>query len=157
MEQAVYHLTKEGLENLKKEYQGLLDLKKIKTTGEEVPSMLHSEDPNPEYLSFQEDMVLLEGRIAELENILKNAELITPPTGEEKKKIGLGATVTVDLGGEVDEFTIVGTLEADPLRKKISNESPLGRGLLGMRAGDMVKVKTALINHDCKILKISYL
>ncbi|MBI4138197.1 MAG: GreA/GreB family elongation factor [Candidatus Wildermuthbacteria bacterium] len=155
--ETTYHLTSKGLEALRKEYEGLLELKKIKTTGDDVPSILHSEEANPEYLSFQEDMVLLEGRIADLENIFKNAVLIAPPTGEEKKKIGLGAIVTVDLGGEVDEFTIVGTLEADPLRKKISNESPLGRGLLGMRAGDMVKVKTALINHDCKILKISYL
>ena len=68
----------------------------------------------------------------------------------------LGATVTVDLGGEVDTFTIVGTLEADPIQKRISNESPIGNGLLGARIGDVIKVKTTLVNHDCKILNIIY-
>lgn len=150
-----FYVTKQGLERVKAEYEKLRDFKHQKTMGE-TPNLLHSEEPNPEYLAFQEDMSLLDARIAEYENILQNAELIQLPKGDERKKVWLGARVTVDLGGEVDEFTIVGTLEANPVQKKISNESPLGAGLLGALVGDVVKVKTELVNHDCRILKIVY-
>jgi len=150
-----YYLTKEGLEKIQKDYESLLEFRKMKTTGE-VPSIWHSEDVNPEYLSFQEDMNVLEARLTEYENILKNVELICLPPKDKRATVCLGATVTVDLGGEVDTFTIVGTLEADPLQKKISNESPIGNGLLGATIDDVVKVKTTLVNHDCRILKIVY-
>jgi len=151
-----YYVTKQGFKNIEKDYQALLEFKKKKITGDGIPSSWHSEEVNPEYLSFQEDMSLLEARLGELELILRNIEIIRVPKGKERQQIRLGATITVDLGGEIDEFTIVGTLEADPLQKKISNESPLGSGLLGAKIGDIVKVKTALVNHDCKILKIIY-
>ena len=156
MTETKYYVTKQGLQKIEKDYQNLLEFKKKKTTGEEVPSIWHSEEVNPDYLAFQEDMSLLEVKLAELEVILKNIEIITAPKGKERNLVGLGATITVDLEGEVDEFMIVGTLEADPLQKKISNESPLGGGLLGAKVGDVVKVKTALVNHDCKILRIVY-
>ncbi len=155
MPETKFYLTKEGLEKIKKEYDRLVEFKKLKTKGD-VPSIWESEDVNPDYLAFQEDMSLLETRLVEYENVLKNIELIRVPEKEKRSQVSLGATVTVDLGGEVDEFTIVGTLEANPLAKKISNESPLGHGLLGAKVGDTVKIKTALINHDCKILKIIY-
>lgn len=150
-----FYLTKEGLEKIQADYASLLESRKMKTL-DEVPSIWHSEDVNPEYLSFQEDMSVLEVRLTEYENILKNVELIHAPKEKERQEVRLGAMVTVDLGGEVDTFTIVGTLEADPLQKRISNESPIGNGLLGARIGDVVKVKTTLVNHDCKILKIVY-
>ena len=150
-----YYLTEEGLEKIKKDYESLLELRKMKTT-DDVPSIWHSEDVNPEYLSFQEDMNVLEARLTEYENILKNVELISLPPKDKRAIVCLGATVTVDLGGEVDTFTIVGTLEADPLQKRISNESPIGNGLLGTTIDDVVKVKTILVNHDCRVLKIVY-
>lgn len=150
-----YYLTKEGLEKIKKDYGSLLAFRRMKTT-DEVPSIWHSEDVNPEYLSFQEDMSVLEARLTEYEDILKNVELISLPSKDKRTTVCLGSTVTVDLGGEIDTFTIVGTLEADPLQKKISNESPIGHGLLGTKIGDVVKVKTTLVNHDCRILKITY-
>ena len=150
-----YYLTKEGLEKIKKDHESLLEFRKTKTT-DDVPSIWHSEDANPEYLSFQEDMNVLEARLTEYENILKNVELISLPPKEKRTTVCLGATVTIDMGGEVDTFAIVGTLEADPIQKRISNESPIGSGLLGAKIGDVIKVKTALVNHDCKILKIVY-
>jgi transcription elongation factor GreA len=150
-----YYLTKEGLEKIQKDYASLLEFRKMKTT-DEVPSIWHSEDVNPEYLSFQEDMNVLEARLTEYEDILKNVELISLPPKEKRATVCLGSTVTVDMGEEVDTFTIVGTLEADPLQKRISNESPIGSGLIGARIGDVVKITTTLLNHDCKILKIVY-
>ncbi|MDA1337408.1 MAG: GreA/GreB family elongation factor [bacterium] len=155
MIQEKYYVTKQGLQKIEKEYQELLEFKKKKTTGD-VPSSWHSEEVNPDYLAFQEDMSLLEAKLGELEFILKNTEIIKMPKGKGREQISLGATITVDLGGEIDEFTIVGTLEADPLQKRISNECPIGSGLLGARVGDVVKVTTSLVNHDCRIMKIKY-
>ena len=150
-----FYLSKEGLARVKEEHRKLIEFKKGKIRGE-VPALLHSEDVNPEYLAFQEDLSILESRLAEYEEILKNAELTTLPPKEKRGEVHLGAKVKIDLGGEVDEFTIVGTLETNPLEKKISNLSPLGSGLLGAKVGDVIKIKTALVNHDCRILKISY-
>lgn len=155
MPENTFFLTKEGLKKIKKEHEKLLSFRDMKAKGE-VPSIWHSEDVNPEYLAYQEDITLLESRIAEFENIIQNAQLIKTPKNGRNNTVGLGARVTVDFGGEIDEFTIVGTLEADPLQKKISTESPIGRGLLGARIGDTIKIKTTLINHDCRILKIVY-
>ena len=155
MTTTTYYLTKEGLEKVKKEYQKLLDFKKAKTK-DEVPNIWHSEDVNPEYLSFQEDMSLLETKIAEHENILRSVELIKPPKKSEQNTINLGAVVSLEIEGEIDEFQIVGTLEADPSQRKISNESPLGQGLLGAKVGESVVVKASVVNHTCKILKIRY-
>ncbi|PIX88480.1 MAG: transcription elongation factor GreA [Candidatus Nealsonbacteria bacterium CG_4_10_14_3_um_filter_36_16] len=154
MEEKKFYLTKEGLERIKKEYQDLKNLKFSKTKGG-VPKLWESEDLNPEYLSFQEDLSFLEARLAELENIVKNAELIKSPPKEKQNIINLGATVLVEVDGQNDEFTIVGTLEANPALGKISNESPVGRLLLDHRVGDEVTVSSP-IQTIYKIKKIRY-
>jgi len=150
-----FYLTKEGLQKIKTEYQELLKLKKIKLR-KEAPPFLHSEEINAEFISFREDFDNLESRINELEQILKNYELIKHPSRREKDKVHLGATLKVELDDEIDEFTIVGTIEADPTNKKISDESPIGKALLGHKVGDQVVVKTEMVNHTCKILRIKY-
>lgn len=150
-----FYLTKEGLERIKKEYQDFKDLKFAKTKGE-IPKIWHSEDINPEYLSFREDLSFLETRIVELENILKNVELIKPPPKERQNIIDLGARVIVKVDGQADEFEIVGSLEANPSLGKISNESPVGKTLLGHRVGDEVIVSSP-IKTIYKIKKIKYL
>ena len=154
-EEKKFYLTKQGLEKIKKEYQDLKNLKLSKTKGE-IPKIWHSEDLNPEYLSFQEDLSFLESRIAELEYILKNTELIKPPPKEKQNMVNLGATVLVEVDGQNDEFMIVGSLEANPAIGKISNESPVGRMLLGHRVGDEVVVSSP-IQTVYKIKKIKYL
>ncbi len=154
-EEKKLYLTKEGLERIRKEYKALKELKldKIK---EGSPEILYSEDLNPEYLAFREDINLLGSKIIEFENIIKNAELIRPPKKEKQNIIDLGATVLVEINGEIDEFRLVGTLEADPSNRKISNESPIGQALLGKRVGETVIIKTPIVNHACKITKIKY-
>ena len=154
-EEKKFYLTEQGLERIKKEYQDLKDLKLSKTKGE-IPKIWQSEDLNPEYLSFQEDLSFLESRIAELEYILKNTELIKPPPKEKQNMVNLGATVLVEVDGQNDEFMIVGSLEANPAIGKISNESPVGRMLLGHRVGDEVVVSSP-IQTVYKIKKIKYL
>lgn len=154
-EEKKFYLTKEGLEKIKKEYQNLKSLKLSKTKGE-VPKIWHSEDLNPEYLSFQEDLGFLESRIIELKYILKNAELIKLPSKEKQNVVDLGARVAVEVEGQTDEFEIIGTLEANPSLGKISNESPVGKALFGHRAGDEVVVSSP-IKTIYKIKKIKYL
>ncbi|MEK7510360.1 MAG: GreA/GreB family elongation factor [Patescibacteria group bacterium] len=150
-----FYLTKEGADKIQKEYTKLLEFRQLKTK-DEMPSLLHSEEINPEYLLFQEDMSLLETRIAEYENILNNIEIIKPPEKEKCHIVHFGARVTVDLDGEIDEFTIVGTLEADPMHKRISNESPIGKALMGAKVGDTVIPQTSMVRKECRVLKIHY-
>ena len=137
-----YYLTEEGLEKIKKDYESLLELRKMKTT-DDVPSIWHSEDVNPEYLSFQEDMNVLEARLTEYEDILKNVELIISPAKDKRDTVLLGAKVSVEIdNGQIDEYEIVGTLEANPSLGRISNESPVGRAILGLRVNEEVAVSS---------------
>ena len=149
-----FYVTKQGLEKVKAEYEKLRDFKRQKTMGE-APTLLHSEEPNPEYLAFQEDMSLLDARIAEHENILQNAELIQKPPRGKGDIINLGATVICEVDGEQDEFTILGSLESNPSAGKISNESPVGKALLGSRVDDVVDVHSS-VHVIYKVLKVSY-
>lgn len=149
------YLTKEGLKKLKRKYKKLMkSLKKLKKE-DEVPKLLHSEDPNPEYLSFQEDLNLLEARISKMEEMLSNAEVIEKPPEEEQDKVQVGATVKVEVNGDTDEFTIVGSAEAAPSKGKISNECPVGQALLGSKVEDEVTVNSK-VETKYKIKEINY-
>ncbi len=149
-----FFLTKEGLSRIENEYKELKKLKSFKTKGES-PRIFHSEEIDPEFLAFQEDLELLDTRVIELENILKNVQLITAPPKEKRDVIGLGATVLVEVDGQTDEFVIVGTLETNPDIGKISTESPIGKALLGHKAGEEVVISSPT-KVTYKIIKIKY-
>lgn len=153
-ENKTFYLTKEGLIKLRAEYQHLRKLKTLKTRGE-LPKVWHSEDLDPEYLSFQEDMVFIDNKLVELNNVLKNYKLIKLPPKEKRSIVDLGATVLVEVDGQKDEFQIVGSLEANPSLGKISNQSPVGRAILGHRIGDEVVISSP-VNVAYKIKKIKY-
>jgi len=155
MEEKIFYITKNKFEELKKEYKNLLPIE-LKKTKDDIPRLFESEDVNPEYINFQEDLSFLRSRIAELENILKNHEIIKKPSSERAGLVGLGAAVTVDVDGEKDEFIITGTLEANPTLGKISNESPVGRALLGHKVGEKITVSSPL-ETTYTIKKIKYL
>ncbi len=149
------YLTKKGLEKIKKEYQDLKNLKLAKSKGD-FSEVLHSEDVNPEYLSFQEDLNFLEARLFEIKDILKNVELIKLPSKEKRNIVNLGAQVTLEESdGGINEFLIVGSLEANPNEGKISSESPVGKALLEHRIGDEVII-TSPIKVIYRIKKIKY-
>ena len=154
VEEKKFYLTKEGLEKIKKDYNDLKTLRVAKIKGE-IPKIWQSEDLNPEYLNFQEDLSFLEARLNELKYVLKNAVLIKAPAKDKQKLVDLGATVLVETEGQSDEFTIVGSLEANPSLGKISNESPVGKVLLGHRVKDEVMVSSP-IRTIYKIKKIKY-
>jgi len=150
-----FYLTKKGFKKLRQKYSKLVEsLKKLKKE-DKVPKLLHSEDPNPEYLSFQEDLNFLEARISKIEKALTNAELIEKPPEDQQDQVRVGATVTVEVNGETDEFTIVGSAEAAPSKGKISNECPVGQVLLGSEVGDQVTVNSK-VETTYKVKEIRY-
>ncbi|MBU4274564.1 GreA/GreB family elongation factor [Patescibacteria group bacterium] len=154
MAEKIFYITKDKFEELKEEYKNLLAIEFRKTRGE-MPKIFESEDINPEYLNFQEDLGFLRSRIKELENILKNYEIIKKPHQTKQNMISLGAKVAVSVEGEKDEFVVVGTLEANPSLGKISNESPVGRALMGHKVGDEIIISSP-VKVSYKILKIKY-
>lgn len=107
---------------------------------------------NSEYEAALSEQSLMESRISELEDILKSAKLIDETHTQDF--VVIGSTVKVDMDGEIDEFAIVGRLEADPMKKKISNESPLGSALLGAKIGEEVEVTTPIVRYKCKVLEV---
>ena len=88
---------------------------------------------NEEYSSARNEQKIAESRIIEIQEILKNAKVIR---GGKRSKIDLGVTVKLDFGGRKVTYTVVGPTEANPLEGKISNESPIGKALLGRKAGE---------------------
>lgn len=134
-------LTREGLEDLKKEYDELVEVKRPAA----VARMAQARDlgdltENSEYTAARQDLAFIDGRIVELEEILHEAKLITKSTGN-KGKIDVGCKVTLHIDGKKEIFTIVGEWEADPAQKKISHASPLGQALLGKKVGEKVQVE----------------
>ena len=155
MSEKIFYLTKEKHGELKREHKHLLTVEFHKTRGEDVPKLFESEDLNPEFVDFQEDLSLTRSRIFELENIFKNYEIIKKPAPEHINTVGIGSTVTVEVNGEKDEFTIMGTLEASPNLRRISNDSPVGRALLGKKAGETVFISSP-VETTYKIKKVRY-
>ena len=155
MANKTYHITKAKFAELKKEYEELIETEKNKTVGQEAPKILESEDMNPEFVSFQEDIGFLRSRIDELKDILDHHELIKKPAKTEQGVVGIGAKVKIDVAGKKDEFVILGTLEANPALGKISNESPVGKALLGKKIGDEVLISSP-VKTTYKIKGIKY-
>ncbi len=153
MEKKKYYLTKEGLNRIRKEYEDLKEKRREKLKNE-APEVFHSEDVNPEYLTFRRDLGILEEKISKMEEVLNNVEIISSPE-EGCKEVKLGARVTIEAGGQEDEFHLVGTMEADPNLGKISNESPVGRALMGRKEGEEVPVSSP-IKTVYKIKKVRY-
>jgi len=155
MERKKYYLTKEGLEKVKNELEEL-NRQKIALLDGSGPDSFRFGEIEAEFITFQEDLGNLKKRIAELEDVLENYEPIKAPLKKEQDSVHLGAEVTVEMDGTVEEFKIVGTIESDPANQKISDQSPIGRALLGKKVGNEVKVTTPMVNHGCRILKIKY-
>ena len=134
-----FYLTKKGLQDLEKEYQKLKALRGARSK-DGAPSIWDSEELNAEFIAFRDDMDLLDARLEELEYILKNHQLIKAPVKEARGEVQLGATVTLEVACQTDQFMVVGTLEANPSLGRISDECPVGRALMGHKVGEQVVV-----------------
>ena len=151
MSDTVY-LTKEGLKKLKDELVVLTDVRRIEVA-QRIKSARDMGDisENSEYDAARQEQAFVEGRIAELEDILKNAKVSVATSTEE---VQVGSKVTVFIEGSEDTFHIVGAPEADPMKKKISHESPIGAALVGKRVGDEAVVEVPIGKLTYRILKV---
>ena len=134
-----YQITEKGKGDLEVE---LADLKSRR--GEIAEKIAVARDfgdlrENAEYDAARKEQGLVETRIAEIEEILQNAEIIRSSDGSA---VVLGSTVELQSTDKTVTYTVVGPVEADPLAGKISNESPIGKELMGKKVGDEVKIKT---------------
>ena len=150
-------LTKEGHQKLLDELEYLRTAKR-----EEVAARLHEAMEggelieNAEYEAAKNEQAFVEGRIQELDTLLATARVIEE-NGQVKKNdaIQVGAKVTIKEGNfEPETFTIVGAAEANPREGKISNESPIGKAILGHKIGEVVKVETPGGMYNVKIVKV---
>ncbi len=126
-------LTSEGKKELEKELAELIANRPAITERIATARAFGDLSENEEYSSARNEQKVAEGRILEIQEILKSAKIIH---GGKKDKINLGATVAIDMGGRKLEYTLVGPTEANPLEGKISNESPIGKAMMGKKAGE---------------------
>ena len=136
-------LTREGKERLLRELADLRERRRpelLRRLREAIEAAHGDIAHSSEYAEAKREQAFVEGRIAELEHLLAEAEVIeAPPTAG---LAGPGSTVSVRQDGLVERYTLVGPAEADPARGRISIESPVGRALLGHRQGEVVEAET---------------
>lgn len=150
MESNKYQLTVEGLEELKKELERLKTDDRDKNLEALKEARAQGDlSENADYDAAREDQARIEARIKEIENILKNYTLIKA-TGRGKN-IHIGRKVQLRINNEDPvDYTIVGSLEANPFKHRISNESPIGKAIIGAKEGDVKNVRT-LANKEVKV------
>jgi transcription elongation factor GreA len=148
------YLTKEGLIEVKAELEHLKTTKRAEIAERlKQARELGEIEENSEYDAALEEQEMVENKILELEKIIRDAKVIKEST-VSSDIVTIGSTVTVEMDGELDEFTIVGRVEANPAKKRISNESPLGTAILGAKKGEEVEVTTPIVKYKCKIIEI---
>lgn len=149
-----YKITSQKKAELEKE------LHKLETSGrDEIADRLDfirqqpaDEDDYP-FVDVLDDKEYLEKRILEIKDILSNSEIIEDESKHEKVEVG--SKVKVGFEGFEDEYLIVSSVEADPLSKKISDESPVGQALVGAKVGDTVDVQIGHVQKKFRVLKIT--
>src|SRR3989338_9100954 len=147
------YFTEERLEELKKELEDLKTRRRIEV-GERLKRAKELGDlsENSEYFEAREEQAQVETRIAELEDMIKNSEIIEKV--HALNVVSIGATLEAEKGGQRRKFTIVGSNEAKPEAGLISNESPLGRAFLCKKTGDTLTLKTPNCTVEYKIVTI---
>jgi len=148
----LYQITDEGKTELEAELQELKGRR-----GAIADKIAEARDfgdlsENAEYDSAREEQGLVESRVAEIEDILLNAELIR---GGKTSKVSLGSKVELKTGKKTVTYTVVGPVEADPLEGKISNESPIGGALMGKKVGETATITTPKGSTTYEIVSIS--
>ncbi len=155
MTKKTVYLTQEGFLELKKELDDLINIKRpanIKAIKE--ARALGDLSENAEYDAARNEQAELEARIKKLEQIMENVSIIE---NVDNSKVSIGNTVKIKYidDGEVDEYQIVGSQEADPFSSKISNESPIAQALLNQKVGDIVNVNSPNGVYQVEITAIS--
>jgi len=146
------YLTKETLDKLKQELEHLTNVKRKEVTARIAKAREYGDiSENSEYDAARDDQSFIEGRIAELQEILKDSKVLEKPQSTDA--VDIGSKVRVEVDGQHDEFEIVSSIEANPMQGRISNESLVGKALLGCKVGDVITVSST-IKATYKILEI---
>ena len=150
----VVYLTQEGLDDLKKELDNLINVRRPENIQaiKEARS-LGDLSENAEYDAARNEQAQIEARIQQLEKMLENVSIITEVSSDT---VGIGNTVSIKYvdDDEEDEYKIVGSQEADPFESKISNESPIAKALFDHKVGDIVTVESPNGSYDVEIIEI---
>lgn len=146
-------LTQEGIEELKREYKVLTEEKRPETVKRVAVAREQGDlSENSEYAAAKDELTFIDGRIQELEEIMRHAKIVGGT--HSKSAVGMGCQVTVTIDGKRDTFTIVGEWEANPKEKKISHSSPLGKALIGKKVGEKIEVEAPAGRISYKIVNI---
>jgi transcription elongation factor GreA len=149
-----FKLTQQGIDELSIEREKLILERGPITERIKSARELGDLSENAEYASARAEQDWAESRISDIEAILKNSEVIKKPKGASKVQLGSVVKLKAD-GGKAKEFQVVGTVEADPLNGKISDESPIGQALVGKNLGEEVEIITPAETITYKITEIS--
>lgn len=142
MAQKKFLITKEGLAKLEAELQHLVTVRRVEVAQKiKRAREMGGTENNAEYEDAKNEQSFVEGRILMLENIIKNAMIIESPAVPGVVELG-DKVLVQNQDGKIEQYTIVGSTEANPIEGKISNESPVGKALLGKKIGDQVDVQT---------------
>jgi len=148
-------ITQEGLGKLNSELEHLLSVRRQEIAGKiKRAREMGGTENNAEYEDAKNDQAFVEGRILMLENIVKNATVIESPAMPGTVEMG-DKVLIQNQDGKIEQFTIVGSAEASPVEGKISNESPVGKALLGKKIGDEVEVTTPAGLLKLQIMDVS--
>lgn len=152
----VVYVTKEGLQKMQDELEHLIQVKRPEIS-ERLRDAISQGDlsENADYDYAKQEQAFLEGRIQELEDALGRAEVIEDGRPSDKVRVGSTVTIVEDGNDEEETYRIVGAQEADPTNGYISNESPIGRALLGAKKGQVVTVETPSGGMELKVKSIS--
>ncbi|HEV8601330.1 MAG TPA: transcription elongation factor GreA [Patescibacteria group bacterium] len=146
-------LTAEGLKKLQDELRVLKEERRKEVIERIQEAVAHGDlSENADYAQAKEEQAFIEGRIQELEEMVKNAEIIQH--NGSHNMVSIGSTVTLKINGKEVVYTIVGANEANPAAGKISNESLVGRALLGAKNGDKVPVEAPSGKTEYEIINI---
>lgn len=148
-----YKLTQDGIDELVHEHDDLVRQRGAITERIKSARELGDLTENAEYASAKAEQERSENRISEIEHILQNVEVIKAP--KSNGKVVLGSRVKLkSTDGKSKEYQVVGTVEADPLEGKISDESPIGKALLNQKVGDEVEIVLPSETTTYKIVAI---
>lgn len=145
-------VTQEGLDTLKAELDELTNVKRPAAVARLATAREQGDlSENSEYTDAKQNLAFIDGRIAELEVVLHDVQVVKTHT---KGHVDVGCKVTLHMNGKKEVFTVVGEWEADPASKKISHESPLGKALLGKKVGEKIEVEAPAGKIHYKVLHI---
>ncbi len=145
-------VTKSGLDALIEELDDLKNVKRPRLVKRLSNARAEGDlKENSDYHNAKDELGFLDGRIEELEHVIKNAKVVSATTSDG---VGVGAKVTLEVSGNKVEYHIVGEWEADPMKKKISHTSPLGQALSGKKVGEKVEVEAPAGKVVYKVISI---